>query len=267
MAVFSFPSMGTIRRTLSGRRGMGYRRDRPDVDDYPIDQLLGDYATSTPDSRGSILLAGATIPPKDQGPTESCTGQGTVQILRETLLFAGYPCPDLSALDNYFDSRAYEGLSNADVGAYPRNNVRALREFGVATEKAWPFSITRVNMRPSWAASRSGHDLHRLDGYYRIPAGDTYGIRRAISIGAGVIGGFPVDQAFGRDDGPEVIEAPRGEIAGWHLVGIDEFFADGTFGILNSYGSRWRRFGRARITDEYASKGVDVWALHVTRFS
>jgi len=242
-------------------RGLGYLRDPEDSRDHPIGALLGGLYDSPPPTSASVQRP--EVQPRDQGPTNSCTGQAWSQALRIAFLVAGRPCPELSALHNYFWSRAQWGGERHDGGSFLRTGGKGVIQAGCSTEAAWPFNPELVNHRPSWAADRSGHDFRGVRGYYRIPTGDVDGVRRAIAAGHPVVGGWDVDNAFVNFDGHGAIDAPSGEIVGGHALVIESYSADGLFRLLNSWGSSWGEAGRASVTEAWVGSGSDLWAVAV----
>lgn len=243
---------------LLRRRGLGCRPDPADARDRPLGALLGALAVSPPPASASVRSA--LVAPKDQGWTSSCTGQAWVQAIRTTLLHRGAECPDLSALFSYWLGRAEWGGERRDEGSHLRTAAKAMVRFGCATESAWPMVSARVNKQPPFGAFRSGHDLRGLRGYYRVAAGDVDGVRRAIAAGYAVVGGWRIDQAFVDATGPAVLDVPTGSIVGGHAWVLENYAADSTFGILNSWGPTWKMNGRARMTAAFVARGSDIWA-------
>lgn len=237
-------------------RGLGCLPDPADARDQPLAIRLG---ASSPPASASVY--DPRVAPKDQQSTNSCTGQAVAQGLRLAYLAAGVDCPELSALDPYFRGRAEFGGQRNDGGSYLRTTVGAVRSAGCATESAWPFRAEMVNRTPSWAAARSAFDRRGLRGYYRCHSPDD--VRRAIASGFAVVGGWDVDEPFMDNEGG-VIDVPRGKIVGGHALVIESYAADGTFGILNSWGSEWGSAGRANVTSGWIASGRDLWALDVT---
>jgi hypothetical protein len=241
-------------------RGLGYLPDPADGRDMrPID-LLGVLASSSPPTSASVRHP--LVQPRDQGATNSCTGQAWSQALRLAWLRAGKSCPELSALDNYWKGRQQWGAHLVDEGSHLRTGARAVMKFGCATEKRWPFDAAKVNLKPSWWANRSGHDSRGVRGYYKLYWADD--VRRAIATGHPVVGGWKVGQPFLEYNGTGVIDEARGPTIGGHAVVIEEYFADGTFGFLNSWGYGWGIGGRGLATERWVDSGRDKWAVVVT---
>lgn len=242
------------------KHGLGYLEDPADSRDQGLGILLGAHlAASPPPASGSVRHA--DVGPKDQGQTNSCTGQAVALSIRLAYLAAGRDCPDLSALDAYYKSRAEWGAQRMDQGSYCRSTIKAVQHAGIAAESDWPFAASRVNTRPSWAAARSAFDRRGIRGYYRLYTADD--VRRAIASGVPAYGGWDVDRAFMEYSGSGAIDVPRGEIIGGHALTLESFAPDGTFGVLNSWGEAWGSDGRARVTEQWVASGRDLWAVAV----
>lgn len=240
----------------------GYLHDPADArDKAPADLLGAELAFSPPPA--VALVRDTRVVPRDQGNTSSCTGQAWSQALRLAWLRKGRDVPELSALHNYFWSRAQFGSQRRDEGAYLRTGAKAVMMAGCATERAWPFVAERVNRRPSWAADRSGHDARGVRGYYRIPSGDVDGVRRAIAAGHPVVGGWDVDKAFTENRGAVIDGTDTAEVVGAHAVVIEAYWHDGTLALLNSWGTGWGREGRAIVSEAWVAGGRDLWAVAV----
>ncbi len=245
-------------RTLLRRQGRGYLPDKPDARDFAAKDLLGAIAEPLP---AFASVRHPDVKPKDQGGTESCTAQATAQGFRTVELHQGGTCPDLSALFNYYAGRAEWGGQNLDAGSFLRTAIKAAIKFGFAPETEWPFRELAVNKQPTWNAFRAAHDLRGPHGYHRCDPGDADEVRRAIAQGYPVVGGWLVDSAFCQSSGPTVIDVITGAPVGGHALLVDEYFSDGTFAILNSWSTNWRAQGRARITEAFVRRGIDLWAI------
>jgi hypothetical protein len=207
----------------------------------------------------SASVRSSLVNARDQGRTNSCTGQAWSQALRLAWLRKGKDCPELSALDNYWKGRAEFGGQREDDGSYLRTGAKAVVRFGCATEAAWPFRTGRVNRRPSWAADRSGHDSRGVRGYYRLYSADD--VKRSIAHGYPVVGGWDVDRDFLDYTGGVIEGTDVARVVGGHAVVIESYAGD-VFTILNSWGN-WGEDGRGRVSEAWVAGGRDLWAVSV----
>lgn len=242
-------------------RSLGYLQDKPDARDSSFAARLGALSASPPPASASVK--NASVGPKDQGMTSSCTGQAVSQAVRLGYLWGGHDCPELSALFAYYMGRAEYGGETSDDGSYLRTVIKGLTRLGVATEEAWPFANEGVNRHPNHKAYRAAYDRKGVRGYHRIDAGDVDGVRRAIASGYPVVGGWQVDQAFCDWDGGAVISGQVSPIGG-HALPIVAYAADGTFELLNSWSASWGRSGYAVVDEMFVAAGQDLWAVEVT---
>lgn len=245
----------TLTRALSGRRGTGYIHAPHAERVSPIEALLGASSVLPP----SATVRSALVSAKDQSSTDSCLGQSAAQAMRTSYLAQGKECPDLSALFPYKLGRASIGIGNADGGMTFGALTTAVERFGICTEEAWPFSVLKVNLTPSALAFHDGYDRKGVRGYYSIDALDTDGVRRSIAKNFAVVGAFPVDGYFGINSGETLIDGPPATgsgIIGNHALVIEDYQADGTFGLLNHYGVQWRMNGRCRFTTAYMKRSL-----------
>lgn len=230
--------------------------DERDERDVVLEQVLGSAATPLPRSHSLRQ----DIPVRRQ-VAEDCTGAAVAEGLLTAYLYRGEQCPVLSALHNYFLGRSVWGGEKRDEGSYLRTAMKALMRFGIASEKAWPESIFRVQRSPSWGAMRDGFDRRGLRRYYRIPSGDVQGVRRALAAGHPVVAGWRIDEAFTKPDGPFDVDVITGPIIGGHAMLIDGYDALDLFDLLNSWGPDWRDQGRVRVTAAFVARAFDLWAL------
>lgn len=244
---------------LTGRRGLGYI-------DLPLPngtQELSTLIGAAPALPASASVRRAEVGPKDQVGSDSCLGMSGAQAFRIACLNRGIPCPDLSGLFPYKLGRASLGMEDQDAGMSYDALLTAVTRFGLASEASWPFSMMRINARPTGTAFHDAYDRRGLRGYYRIGNDDADGVRHAIWKGFPVIGAWSVDEYFLRNSGPTLIDTPISNIAGNHAMVVEDYGSDGTFGLLNHYGEAWRDSGRCRFTEQYMRSSFGFIAFDV----
>ena len=241
------------------RRGLGCLEDSPDE----RDRQLGELLASSAHVPRSASVAHPLVQARDQRATSSCVGFAFSQAIRLAYLARGVDCPELSPLFAYYLSRAAHGVKAVDAGTYLRTCAHAIRQLGIASNEAWPFDTWKVNTAPTMRAHHSAHDRRGVRGYYRIPSGDTNGIRRAIAAGVPVVFGITVDEDFLDPRGPLLVERMNGRFVGGHAMVVESFHDGGTFTLLNSWGRGYRNDGRVDVTEDVMRMATDVWALEI----
>lgn len=253
--------IGTLLRAAQQKRGAGYIEAPLPSGTRHVSELigLGPGGVTPP----SASVRSPLVSAKYQSASNACLGFGAAQAFRTTCLHRGIACPDLSGLFPYKLGRASMGLEDTDAGMSFAALTSAIERFGFASEAAWPFSLLRVNSRPTASALHDGYDRRGLRGYYSIANDDVEGVRRANASGYAVLGAFPIDQYFQLDSGDHMIDAPAGLI-GFHAMVIEGYHADGSFDILNHYGESWRNSGRCCFTEAYMrqSRGYLVFDVN-----
>ncbi len=238
-------------------RSLGLRG--PDAPD-DRDRKFSAHRAATGPIPLSASVDDAHVVAKDQGNTSSCVGQATAQALRLAYLKRGIACPDLSALFVYRLARNIDGTTNDD-GSFLRSGAQAVQKLGCAPEFSWPFNEAEVNTEIPFSAQHDAFDRAGVRRYYRIAAGDTDGIKRAIAAGLSVTGGWDVDQAFVSSDGQSIIDVQnQSSIAGGHAMCVCSY-ANDVFGILGSWGSNYGHSGRIKVTKGFMAAGSDFWVF------
>ncbi len=242
--------------SLLRRRGLGCLPEQPDPRDFRLEAL--GLSASIPSS--ASVRAGITA--KEQGGTQSCTGQAVAQALRTAYIVQGIECPDLSALAIYYWGRATGGDQNYDGGSRLRDVLSVVQKLGCPDETVWPFSTFQVNAAPKTRAVFSAAKRRGLKGYHRVYTPQD--VRIAIAAGFPVVAGWEIDRAF-LDDGDHgsLLDVPSGPIIGRHAMMIESYSQDTSFLILNSWGQGWRFDGRAYVTQGFVEKMQDAWAIDV----
>lgn len=231
----------------------------PDYEDLR-DLFFGAHPEALVPALPWASIENSLVVSKAQGNTNACTGCAMAQSLRLTLLKRGVECPELSDMAIYRTARNLDGEKN-DLGSYLRSVIKAVQKVGAPTEAHWPHNEAKVNAQVPFGAVHSGFDASGLRHYYRVTSVDA--VRRAISSGLGVVGGWQVTEAF-RDWDGNGLAPNHGDKIGGHALPIVAYGTDGTFRLLNSWGTGWGQHGYAIVDEAFIDSGSDLWALDIS---
>lgn len=237
-------------------RRFGYLPDIRDIRDI----FFAAHPVAADPSAPSASLEDPRLVAKNQGGTNGCVGCATAQSLRASLLKLRIECPDLSNMAIYRGARNQDG-NNSDDGTYLRSGVRAVQAVGVPAEAYWPQNEAKINAQVPFGGAHAGFDRSGLRHYYRVTSVDE--VKRALSAGFGVIGGWDIRQDFEDWDG-KGLTPNTGKMMGGHALPVLSYDKDDTFRILNSWGSGWGQHGYAHVDAAFIDSGTDLWALDVT---
>lgn len=244
-------SIGNVIRL---RRGAGYLPDEVDKRDFSFDKL-GLGSTHLPPE---VSLRPHVSMVLDQRSTNSCVANA----ICNAIAIADSSQNDLtspilvSRLFAYYNARAFHGSEKRDAGTFLRYCIKGLVKFGMPAEAQHPFSVLRVNRRPSWNAYRHAFDRRGPSGYFRIFESGTsriQAIKSALVNGYPVCFGTTIDREFTKPSGPSVVGRPGSNILGGHAmcwVGYRNRNGGDQFLTLNSWGRNWRDGGFVWMTDE-----------------
>ena len=178
---------------------------------------------------------------EDQGNLGSCTGNaiaGAIELLDKR---AGKNL-DVSRLYIYYYERLLEGTVNYDNGAYIRDGMRAVYNYGAPLESLWPYNISKFRNAPSQQAIADG--VRRKVTSYQSVA-DHQGCLDSLAAGYPVVIGFSVYSSFesaivARTGVMPYPNISRERLLGGHavlLVGYDK--TRQVYIVRNSWGSNW----------------------------
>lgn len=208
------------------------------------------------------------MPPiQNQGNLGSCTGNGVARILdyAHRLKTGKFYTP--SRLFIYYNERAMEGTINEDSGAMIADGILSVNKLGAASERCWPYDITKFNKKPKSDCYKSALNKQALK-FYKLDNGDGTSIRKALSMGFPVVFGCYVYNAiYDVNAAKYVVPMPAGKPIGGHcmvITGHDD--STQLYTVDNSWGTEWGRGGRCafqyayihnrRITD-------DAWVIEI----
>jgi C1A family cysteine protease len=243
---------------------------------------VSELRSDLPDSQ--LKLRKWCSPIENQLDLNSCTAHAGVGILEyfENRAFGRYI--DASRLFLYKTTRNMLHLT-ADVGAYLRTTMGAMRLFGVCPEEYWPYITANVNVEPSAFCYSFAQNFQAIQ-YYRLDPPEISSedllkrIKTNLAAGLPSMFGFTVFTSIyqakltGRIPYPASVDS----IAGGHAVvavGYDDSIeikndapesepTKGALLIRNSYGSTWGPMeGYLWLPYKYVKKNlaVDWWSL------
>lgn len=211
----------------------------------------------------SVDLTKTKIMPavRDQGQLGCCTGFGVAEVLTYCVLnklFQKAPMISMpfSPLFIYYLERVIENTVPYDSGAYIRDGIKAVANYGACSEAAWPYRINKFTVKPRESAFRSALDYQAIE-YQRID--NTYKpmMVDALAQGYPIVHGFSVYESFESqqvaDFGNVPMPAMSEQMLGGHctvVVGYDA--STDRFKDLNS----WSRFWGA---DGYFTTPAAYW--------
>jgi len=204
---------------------------------------------------------------EDQLDLGSCTGQAVVSAF-ELMVNMNYPdkVQDLSRLFVYYNARLLENNTGVDNGAFVRDAVKAVRNYGICSEAVWPYNINQFNAKPSDKCYSDAR--HRvITRYYRLVS--IKDMLDALNANHPIVSSLYVYSDF-NDLGPVKAELrmPKQdeEYLGGHaltIVGYD--LHKRMFLAKNSFGPNWGDNGYCWIPFDYADQQfMDSWIFDIT---
>lgn len=204
----------------------------------------------------------------DQGELGSCTANAiaNAHLFDQMAQQAKHPMPP-SRLFIYFNERWTEGTVQSDSGAQIRTGIKTIADYGVCSEKRWPYVIGKFAKRPPKGAFTEALK-HQSVTYRRIEQ-TLNDMRGCLAAGHPFVFGFTVYDAF---ESPTVartgvLNMPgKGErCRGGHAVlavGYDN--ASARFLVMNSWGDGWGDDGFFTIPYAYlldSNLAADFWVV------
>ncbi len=240
-----------------------------DVRDYQLadhhPEIAALYALSLP---ASFSLRQYDPGVDDQGSLGSCTAFGSGNGHELTQQKQGLTLMRGSKLAQYYWTRAIEGTTSYDSGAYIRDSIKALANVGYAQNGLWPYNIANFRSAPPAPVAMDAAQ-HKALKYVAVP-NDVSSIKAAIYSGFAVIIGMTVYNNFFNPPGG-IIPWPAGGVAGGHCVRLIGW--DDTKGLAvnnsptawefpNSWGTSWGLNGYAWLpSNVLQAVGSDFWII------
>lgn len=231
------------------RRGLGYRKDKPDERDYKMKVSKREIAALPP----TVILNDKT-PVEDQGNLGSCTANAGDNAFKLRDFIKTGTFVNGSRLALYYWAREFDGSTGSDEGSYLRTMAKVLADKGVPPETMWPYIESKFKDKPTPIVETEAIKCH-CDTYYRVdgstPTETLNNIRAAISTQYPVMLGFNVYNNFYDIGSDGDMPDGAGKLAGGHAVtvtGYDDTHTNldnskGALWIKNSWGTDWGKNG------------------------
>lgn len=203
---------------------------------------------------------------EDQGNLGSCTGNA-ITTAYEVMVNKLYPesFTELSSLYVYYHGRLFSDDLDNDAGAYIRDGLKSVKNYGVCSEELWPYMIEKFSVQPyprcyldaSKRKITEYNILYTNDEIKEILAGE-----RPVVVCIELFYDFPNIQ---KDD-PYVKMPDRFTYSiGYHavtLMGYDD--SKECFLLKNSYGNQWGDNGYAWIPYDYITEyACERWCFDI----
>jgi len=202
-------------------------------------------------------------PVEHQGSTNACVAHAATSMAEAALGVS-----DLSRLFVYYNARTYTGTQSRDSGCTPRNAMRAISQFGAPSETYWPYSTTRVTVKPDATAYNMGAPLRsRIKAYQSVTTLDA--MKAALVQGLPVMFSHMVPDNFMTTTRYTGVQTPMSTVTRWigsHAMvacGFDD--AKGMVLCRNSFGTSWGQDGYCWMPyDWFANmryRVTDAWTI------
>jgi C1A family cysteine protease len=285
---FTLDRRRQVRSERIAGKGMGWVPDLPDHRDYTAESeqiapLLAKTAVGAPAAAlpAIVDLRPWCSPIEDQGDLGSCAasaGAGMVEYF-ERRVFGKHI--DGSRLFLYKVTRSMLGWTG-DTGAPLRSTMGALRLFGLAPEKYFPYDITKFEQEPpallyTLAQSFQAESFYRLDPPSATPQQVIDAIKSHLASGLPSMFGFTVFSSIraAKTTGRIPFPSTGDTVDGGHAVvavGYDDSLVikhpngsstTGALRIRNSWGTGWGEAGYGWLPYKYVTGklAVDWWVL------
>jgi C1A family cysteine protease len=244
---------------LTEKKFYRVKQDRADWRDFPYKPV------GTP-LREQVDLRKWASAVESQGHLGSCTGQATVGAY-ELLLNKEVPDKfvDLSRLFVYYNARLLEGETGEDIGAYVRDAIKGVRQYGACKESIWPYIIEDYATVPS-AESYTDAKQRNIKNYYRLLSLED--VLDALNNDWPVV--FSCEVYPGFDDMKkenDVISLPKESaysLGGHAMVFVGYDMTKQQMLVRNSFGTDWGNEGYCWMPFEYARKELmDRWVFDI----
>ncbi len=201
---------------------------------------------------------------ENQGSLGSCTAQalaGNLEYL-DNIIDSEYT--DVSRLFIYYNERLLSGDVSYDSGAYLRDGIKTLKNYGSCSEDMWPYVVKRFAVKPP-AACYSDAKNHIIVSYHRI---DTLSeMLTCLAEGYPFVFGFSIYDSFESDTVKRtgIVNMPKKSesmIGGHAVMAVGYDKTKKRFLVRNSWGEDWGMDGYFTMPFTYLEElAADFWTI------
>lgn len=192
----------------------------------------------------------------NQGPYQTCFQNALTSSIEMMMKQAGADVGQLSRMQNYYDTRVYQGDELVDEGSIGVASLLAAQRTGIAPESAWDYSQGHLFAKPTDAVYAAANV--KVLTYDNVPVYESVtGIRDWVldhlSEGKSVLVAMHLRYYFKYQSGPLARQDSdgKGVSYGGHaveIVGWDGNLNGGSYIVKNSYGTGWGDQGYGSIS-------------------
>lgn len=246
----------------------GFEKDSEDSEDSKYDYSSSDWMRTPDLPRDTIDNRKYCKSVANQLSLPACVGNAAANSAEATCIAdlvkrgvslreAQAKVPELSRMFPWWVARneMYPRSGNVIRGTFIRLAMDCFARHGIPAEEYWPYSIENAVRKPSVKAFRKAFK-HRCDKFYHLREDDpelrVEALIQACRMRQFPNYGTPVDEAFLRHQGAEVVGRPRGKIVGGHAMMICGYSPSlKAFLSMNSWGKFWGFDGFFWISEEW----------------
>ena len=224
------------------------------------------YQQSKVELKQSVDLRTFDTLVEDQGYLGSCVGSALTNAY-EIMVNVLYPdrYVELSDLYVYYNSRLYDNTVSTDTGAYLRDGLKSMTQFGCCSEELWPYDINKFDDQPTPECYIDGAQrlVTRYESLYTLrDMLEVLNNDQPVVIGMLVYSDFMTVGAIS----PVVPMPSSGDFAaGGHAIVLVGYNLDRQqFLAKNSFGTDWGADGYCWIPFEYVRTQVfEKWKFDI----